>query len=38
MKTIKKYVFTQGKANDEGVSKVASLIFWISAFFAFFRG
>jgi len=38
MKTIKKYAFTQGKANEKGVGKVASLMLWFSAFFAFFRG
>jgi len=35
---VKKYVFTQGTAKEEGLSRVTSFILWVSAFFAFFRG
>jgi hypothetical protein len=32
------HVFTQGRANEEGLSKVSALILCVSAFFAFLRG
>lgn len=35
---IRKYVLSQGRAREEGLSKVACLLPFISAFFAFFRG
>ena len=35
---VKKYVFTRGRVNEERSSKVASLMLWVSAFLAFFRG
>ena len=35
---IRKYVLSQGKAHEEAAGKVACLLPFLSAFFAFFRG
>jgi hypothetical protein len=35
---IRKYVLSQGRATEEGLSKLACLLPFVSAFFAFFRG
>jgi len=35
---LRKYAFSQGRLMEEGISKLATLLFPISAFFAFFRG
>ena len=35
---IKKYIFSQGQATEEGSSKLASFLPFLSAFSAFFRG
>ena len=35
---IRKYVFSAGRVTEEGLSKLACLLPFISAFFAFFRG
>ena len=35
---IRKYVLSQGKVNEEGLSKLACLMPFLFAFYAFFRG
>jgi GxxExxY protein len=35
---VRKYAFSQGRVREEGISRLACLLPFISAFFAFFRG